>query len=498
MAVDFFAYKRAVVEGFAKQDYQTPMHDLNAADFYRLSFYNRGSAELEQRLLSMLMKVDSFSVQNKKQAKYYLEASARFLLRDAQIADNTAEAKKYVDQIAGFETERAQLATAPAQPRVEARSAESEWKQAFEAFKNDLQFWLAAPWYASRFITLLSYLNLYRLLAVFSRLSIKFFWKLAAEKQWIDAQDNLFGHPIQRSALELPVDILNVASVALFALRLLAHGLMILKHARSQREGEKDIPVWDRFWKEVSLRLINIMNDGAWVFINLFTNYAPLFHIADPIANLLLGIALVWDCVWLGIHWYREERDWNKTEKELQDWAATSESIDYSITQFQLQMLIDLRLEMRAKYLFMIAAGLSIMGSIFFFITGASALVTTCCLVTCVIGFAMYGSADEFGAWVRASWGSLKIAEEREKTQAKLFKAFTQAILPPFVVMGLLSFGWQAAFLGAVAATVYAYAPANWGWRSGLPPHDLDQEPPVVSAHVAEDERVGAGFGCTA
>jgi type IV secretory pathway VirB3-like protein len=492
MAADlsFFEYKRAVLDGVGfgfdleTNSLRTPLQGLDDSDFYRLSFYNRGAIELEYRLLTMLLHT-RLSEQDKKRAQFYLEASARFLLRDAQIADNTAEAKKYNDYISQRDKQRETARTLT--PIVNATSVESEWKQAWDAFKEDLAYWLAAPWYASRFITLLSYANLYRLMTVFSRLSFKFFWMLASERQWIDAQDRIFGIPLQRSALELPTTILNFVSVALFALRLIAHFLMIIKHARSQRTGEKDIPVWDRIMKEYSVRMINIMNDIAWVLINLLTNYAALFHIADPVANALLALTLVWDCAWLGIHWYREERDWANKEKQLLSWqqANASDSCDVALIDLQLQMLKDLQLETRAKYIFMIAAGLSIMTSFLLFLAGFSALISTICLTICVLGFAMYGSAEEFGAWMRASLGTMKIAEEREKNQAKFFKVFTQSLLPPFMVMGLLSLGWQASFLGAVGALAYAYSPAR---RDGNlpPPRNLDNEPPAFAqARVA-------------
>lgn len=476
MARNFFDYKQQIVARYEKTSTANFITDLNASEFYHLSFYNRKTAELEYKLLDMLVKVEDLPEQYRHRAKSYLYEGAQFLLRDANIADNSAEATGYKDKIAELDT------VVPQEDPNTARNVSlTEWQKAVERLHNDIQSFLSVRNSISKFITLLSYMNLYRLVTVFSRLSYKFFWNFAAEKKWLDTQNSFFGIPIQPNALEIPAYYLNILSVALFALRLMAHGAMIIKHARSQEEGEKDIPYWDRIMKEFSTRMMNIMNDIAWVIINLLTNYAAYWHIADPLANTLLALTLAWDCTWLVIHLYRENRDWNAKEQELNVWKDQClNSHELMFVEYQLNMLKDLRFETRAKYLFMIAAGLSITTAYLIFLAQISALVSTVCLVICVLGFAMYGSADEFGMLMRASFGKMKIRGERAEAQTKFMNTFMQTLLPPFMMMGLLSLGWQAAFLAGIAAVVYSYMPK---WNCCSPsPTSVEADLPLVHA----------------
>lgn len=459
MARNFFDYKQDVLARYERTGTADVVNDLNDTEFYHLSFYNRTTAELDYKLLSLLVQVRDLPEACRNRAKFYLKEGAQFLLRDANIADNSAEAKKYQDTIT--ELNRIALVQDPADTRT-------EWQKSVARFHTDLKGLAATRNHVSKLITLISYLNLYRLVTVFSKLSFKFFWNLAADWKWLDAQNNFFGYSIQRTALDLPTNFLNFLSVAIFAARLAARGGVIYKHAISERVGEKDIPVYDRIMREFSTGMINIMNDIAWVIINLLTNYAAYWGIADPLANTLLAMTLAWDCSWLFIHWYREERDMGMRvgkEGELNLWRTQNQNINLNEGMFigyQLQMLADMKLEVRAKYIFSIVAALSITTGYLIFLAQISALISTLCLVICVIGFAMYGSADEFGSFIRARFGQMQLEGERAAMQTKFINTFFQTLLPPFIVMGLLSLGWQTAFLGAVGAVAYSYMPARW------------------------------------
>lgn len=164
----FFDYKQAVITGYESRSTDRPFHDLDDTEFYRVSFYNRSSAELRYKLLNMLVKVDALPQEYRAQAEYYIEAGARFLKRDADIADNTAEAKNYAEKIDYFEKRKA--------PDDQAADATlTEWQKSVDRFHKDLDYFASAPWHVSKIITLLSYTNLYRLVTLFSRLSFKFF-----------------------------------------------------------------------------------------------------------------------------------------------------------------------------------------------------------------------------------------------------------------------------------------------------------------------------------
>lgn len=465
--LSFFDYKRAVLDAsnVAHPDpSQAVLHDKNVTEFYRLSFYNRTSAEMEYQLLTMLANARDLPEQYKQRIDQYIEQGARFLQRDALIADNAAEAKKYTKKIAAFE----QLRTPVQGPQL---ASVSEWQQSLDRFYEDMQDYMSTPWHVSKFIVLLSYINLYRLLTVFSRLAFKSFWTVASERHWIDAQDRLFGYPLQRAALDIPRDALNVLSVLLFLLRLTARFLVIFKHAMSQRPGEKEINVWDRVAREFSTAMVDIMNDGQWWWINLLTNYPTVFGITDPVANTLLIVTLVYDCSWLAIHWYRKERDWAAKEEELIRWKDQSGHMDdIAITDYQLVLLKDIQWEVRCKYAYSIVACLSIITSFILFLAAISAVVSTISLFVCVVGFAMYGSADEFGGWMRAEFGVIKLKDERDAIRAKFIKNFLQAFCSPVLVMGLMAFSWQVAALAAFGAFLIQYLPERWDFIGGRPP----------------------------
>ena len=200
--------------------------------------------------------------------------------------------------------------------------------------------------------------------------------------------------------------------------------------------------------------------------MNALTNFGLL---SDPVSNALLAVTLVYDCTWLAIHWYRKERDLLLKQTELIAWKnepGNSHDIentdDIEITELQLIMLKDMQWEIRCKYAFTIVACLSIITSYLLFLAAISAAVSTVCLFICVGGFAMYGSADEFGGWMRAEFGALKLQNERDTIRAKLFKHFTQAFCSPVLVMGLMAFSWQVAFLAAAGAFMIQYLPEKW------------------------------------
>lgn len=466
--LSFFDYRKAVWDkgrtgdtssvnnGSLPREFRPIFAEKEDKEFYRLSFYNRDSLEKEYQLLCMLVRLDSRLPDDcKHQAEHYLESCAHFLLRDAQIADNSAEAKKYQDKIDEF----AQTRTAAEQTQVRQTSL-TEWQKSLNRFYKDMNDYLSTPWHISKFITLLSYINLYRLLTAFSRLSVKNFWNLASERGWIDFQDKLFGFSLQRPALEYPVAILNFLSVALFILRLTCHFAMILKHGLSQKPGEQEIDAWARMEREFSTRMTDICNDGAWWWVNLLTNYSDTFPAIAPYAAPLLAVTLVYDCTWVAIHWYRKERDWAKKRAELEAWRDDDQG-DFMITNLQLLLLNDTLWEIRYKYMFSIAAGLFIMTSVLLFLAAISTLVTTVSLLVCVAGFAMYGTADEFAGWMRARYCELKNANDEVEMRAKFVKNFTQAIGSPLLVMGLMAFSWQVAMVVAVGVFLFPYIPAK-------------------------------------
>ncbi|PJD94100.1 MAG: hypothetical protein CK424_00670 [Legionella sp.] len=466
--LSFFDYQRKIVAGYDSNNGEDVHHfsELNETDFYRLSFQHRMTFELEYQLLEKLLKTNDLPAHLKPRVEYYLECCAHFLLRDAQIAENTAESIKYQDTINTF----AQRRVIPAVVTIPA--TETEFRQSLNQFYQDFNGFLATRFHVSKVITLLSYINLYRLLTLFSRLSLKSFWTLAQDNKWLDVNNHLFGQPINRSILDNTAGVFNFLSVSVFALRLTAHLSMIAKHATSQRAGEKDIDWRQRAFQEFYVRMANIMNDIVWVIINLLTNYASIWGISDPLSNLLLCCTLVYDSISLGVLWYVKEKEWHAEKVLLSNYRNSNSAFnsqDDGLTDLKLQLISDMQLEMRVKFAFSILAGLSIMTSYLLVLALASTAVATLGFSMCVVGFGMYASADDFATWMRAEFGALKIDGEKQQAKIAFLTTWAKSTLTPLFMVGLVTISWELALLAMVFVAVRPYIPKFGGSPSQTP-----------------------------
>ncbi len=457
--LSFFDYKKTVLAEYTAAKSVTPFDKLTDTEFYSLSFHNRTMFELEYQLLETVLKTKHLPQRFELEAAYYLETLAHFLARDARIAGNTAEEAKYLGKIKAFATVSA----------VPMPSTETEFRKSLNQFYQDCSDFLSTPFHVSKVITLLSYLNLYRLLTLFSRLSCKSFWTLAQDNHWIDANNHLLGRPINRSILDNTADLFNFLSVSLFALRLVAHLSMIVKHATSQREGEKDIHSGLRAFQEFYVRMAHIMNDIVWLIINFLTNYPSLSGISDPLANTLLVCTLVYDSLSLVALWYVKEKEWFAQHQALIGWKSKGNANlnrdEMTLTDLNIVLLKDLRFEMRVKYAFSILAGLSIMTSYLLVLALASPAVSTLGFFMCVVGFGMYASADDFAAWMRALFGEMKIENEAQQAQTAFFSTWSKSTFTPLLMVGLVTVSWELALLAMVAVAVRPYIPK---WESSV------------------------------
>ncbi len=449
-------FKQSLIAEFQNAQGSSPTQEIFSneapSNFFRFSFHNRRTFERQLKLLTLLAKTEQG---NRFQAKtnYYLLATAWVLKRDAEIAGNSAEEKIYAEKIAAHN--RSSQPTAPGANGLARQSA-------LHRFKSDMLCVLSIPYHVSDIITVLSVINLYRLLTVFARMSLKTCLDLGSQIS-VPADSNIsWIGPLQPSALDIPKACLNFLSVFLFAARLAAHMSMIIKHTLFGQPGEQVIDCSARAWREFSTRMAHMMNDTVWVLVNLLTNYKDYWGMSDPFSNHLMAMGLVWDFSWLAIHFYREELDWAEEKTLLESLKTTSSPInlddgEQAFIELQLNMLVDIQLELRAKYMFMIAAGLLILGAYLVILAAISPLCSALAFSICVFGFAMYGSAEYFAGWARARYGQLSIQNEESDLSAKFRQTFANLVLPPFIGMALLSLGWQFAAVGAVIALAYPY-----------------------------------------
>ncbi|MCR9192352.1 MAG: hypothetical protein NXI01_06790 [Gammaproteobacteria bacterium] len=468
----FFEYRRDVLRNFDARATQSAAENLPLPSFgersysdeafYKSSFNIRIEAELEYAVLDALSCLKEVPESIKTRADYYLEACARLLEQDANIAENTAEAERYSTKILEQKALRNTIVQQnnPALPNhADRRRFWEELQKGWQQFRADLDYLLSARSRISIVIFLLSYINLYRLLSLFSRFSVKAFWSLASEKTWIDLQDKIWGHKINRAILDTPTELYNILSVALFITRFSAHFAMIAKHARSQKDGERQIPWQKRAWREFYVRMPHMVNDFVWAIMNFVTNYAALLGIAAATATMMLFCTLVFDICWLLTQWYCKEQDWKQEKDGLLAWnEKCTDTEEREFVALQLKILDDLHLQMQVLYLSQVLAGLAIMSSYALVLMMGSALVSSFALVVCVAGFGMYGSANEFSIFMRAQFGKQRLKGE-EQAGWEWLSVWAKFTFTPLVLAGAFTLGWPVGVMATLLIAARPYLP---------------------------------------
>lgn len=465
----FNQYKKDISENYtASRDgipqASTPKAWTSSDDqaFYRFSFKNRITAELESQLLECIVSNSDLTSEQQKRAEFYLNISRADLSRDARLGDTTIAAE------------------AP----VAVMGKDGVWNP-LPKMQQDIQDLFSTPLHVAKIINWLSFLNLYRLIGTFSRLSWSSFWALAAKYQIIDDHNKIFGHEIDRAILNNSATVFNFLSVGLFAARFAAHMSMILKHAIVKRtHAEQGISPLELALHEFYIRAPNILNDLVWGIINLLTNYSQLWGISAALANQLTIVTLVFDFSWIIGQWYLKERELSAKHGELMAFHKSLEAVDsddIAISSYKLMALKDMQLEVRALYLFQIFACLSIISGYLAVLTFSSAAVAPIGFLACVIGFGMYAGCGDFAAFIRASYGHFQSSPETQQALgSKFVVTVAKSAMIPALLVGVFTFNFPV----AVIATLLYVAIDRYG---------PSRKPVVVEVDSVDDEEPGMG-----
>lgn len=348
---------------------------------------------------------------------------------------------------------------------------------------NDLDELASTPEHISKIRGWVGLANAYRLLFVFNRLMWQQSVTLARELQWFNKLETM-GLAFNLERLNVFNHLFNILSVALFASRFLMSVLMVLKHTFVPTKAEMGLDASQRFWDELNKRHWGMVNDLVWALINGLSNFAVYLHIAAPVANWLLAGFLVFDVLWMGWRLYQEEQLYfakkaqytkesskllyvlGACEQKLEDANLTPQEcaeLEEQLQQLknqrmvlkeQLQQLEINRCETNWTTLFNFAAALLLMAGFSAVIILSIPAIVPICFLFCTIAVAMYLSADQFGAYMKARLVYQQdkknnlVSASTDATQAAwnmFVMSMVKTTVMPVLIVGVFAVCWPAA-----------------------------------------------------
>ena len=351
---------------------------------------------------------------------------------------------------------------------------------------QDLRSLASTPLHISKVREWIGFINLYRIHAVFSRLSIKQVLVLAKEMHWVEMIDKLLGRHVDVdrmiAIINAPAAVFNVLSVGIFASRFFINSGMLLKHTFAPTEEEKRLSMYDRFCKELYKRHCDLLNDFVWGSINGITNYSFYFKIAAPVANWITAGFLFFDMCLLLYRRQLAEKEYLvkqsqylEEKKQYQGLMQHPQVSHEDLMKYQKhgllldQQLIQLEINWKktsATFLFNAAGAALLMGgfSASLLLAAAPAAVAVCYLL-CTLAVAMYLSGDMYGKYKEKSLilkqyqlensSALvlnKAQQNYNQARTDFIMAMVKNTVMPLLIVTAIAVCWQAAI---VIAAVY-------------------------------------------
>ncbi len=343
--------------------------------------------------------------------------------------------------------------------------------------KADLDDLLSTPFHLSKLRNWIAFINVYRIVFTFSRLTDQQFFLTV--NRWARLLPQYLNFSLDLDEINRkingPTATFRALSVGLFIGRFLINMGLVIKHTCFPTKGEENVPRTARFYQEIKKRYPQLLNDLVWATTNALTNYAEFFGIANPLANILLVAGLGFDFSLLAYRLWDAEKDqkikfqqYDRERKTLEqhlkdlcDCHAPSELIAntrqrLACVEAQIQeqkiQIHTLRSNFCANLL---AATLIASGFCLSVLAAAPAVVCLSYLIV-VVGSALYVTADYYSYYREKV---LRNAPERETQEA--FEKFSVALLKntamPLLVMGTLAFSWPAALVLLTGVVAYEY-----------------------------------------
>jgi hypothetical protein len=251
--------------------------------------------------------------------------------------------------------------------------------------------------------------------------------------------------------LEAPVQALCFLSVALPGTRLLLNLLHVAQHVLDPSPDERQgLPsIYDRFYYELSLNFMQIMNDLIWTSANLFTNYPQILGLSTPVVNAILLICLTFDLASSVYAYDQNEKAFAEKSGKYREALAqlNTTDIDYVVISEELKQL-ELRYRGdKAKLEQFLTAGAVILLAFSLIASSAYPFFLPLGAALCVFGTALYLTAGQRGVCVNAP--------SPEHDEAYLSSLIKHTVYPLLFMVAAASVGWPVAILLAAPVMVY-------------------------------------------
>lgn len=378
---------------------------------------------------------------------------------------------------------------------------------------NDLADMADAFLHVSKMRSRVGLYNVYRIYWVFCRLTLTSAFAWARDSHLIDEMNRILGMQIDADriikAMQAPNNILRVFSVGFFAARFIMNAGMLLKHTLMPSKNESTKTMLARFTSELWKRHPDFLNDLVWGTVNGLTNYAEVFHISAPVAGWLTAGFLVFDvCLLLWRRKLLQDEYWLKQAQLRDDLRYWQDMLDNNPASAEARehckLLVEELTELditwnstSATYLFnVLAAGLLAAGfTVSMMVTGGYVVAA---YAICLVGVAMYLSADSFGSYREASL-RLGMAEMNNEDSKKLFAEYQNArdefiltmvknIVLPGLLVTTLAICWEAALVMAAVYMLYelwnTYQKHSQSAPQALPAFKPEDVEPLYNANL--------------
>jgi hypothetical protein len=323
----------------------------------------------------------------------------------------------------------------------------------FEKINHDMDELKTIPFNPTRLKQWNGALNMQRISTRFTLLTEKQVLTLAQQNHLLDKLHHLLGITINVAVLDAPLGVYNALSVALPLSRFLFNiGLAV------QRALSADTPsdALSLFEHSIQDNHVEIVNDAVWALVNGLSNYASYFNLSPMTANVLTGIFLVFDIVWLKHVLTLAEEQYEKNKS-----LALADNNMNELLRLESNIV-----NTRAKLYFCMIAGSLLVTGFGLAVLASSQVLVPLCFFICNIGIAMYLTSGQYGTYQekntlfltlddnlddRNDLRYLDAQRERDNAWTNLTQTMLKNTVMPFILISAFTLNVPAAIVLTLA-----------------------------------------------
>ena len=351
---------------------------------------------------------------------------------------------------------------------IEKRFAENNFKPRLkevpllEMLNNDLNEVVSTPFSVAKLRKLVGEINVQRLSTRFSLLTLKQSLLLADQWHLLDNLQAMLGRQINIAILDAPLGVYNALSVALCGIRLVFDLGMLAKHTWFPVGLESELTAWDRASVEIQQHYYHLANDMIWSTVNALCNYGAYFHVAAPVASVLMVGFTVFDIFWLNYLLIQVRAVYALEKSQREDYKNTllEGTSAWRMADDQLKQLERNAEKDKTTLEFYLAAACILeCGFLAAFILAPPAFMPVC-LLLCNIAIAMYLSGDKYGVYKEkclAFTPAHHCATQGDVDDAwnDLMGTMVKNTVMPFIILGAFTLSVPAAAVLTLAYTAH-------------------------------------------